>query len=281
MAEVRERKVGGGGEGEGAGFGWESMSPEVLALVFVRLPLKEMAGVVPCVCRSWREVIMGPHCWAEIDVEEWCRRVNDPCQITNLLNKLVARSAGSVRKLSAYRVDSDYTFASIASRSPCLQTLRLPLSAVRNAVVVKFADRFSKLTVLDISYCINVGPSGIEAIGRHCKSLLYFKRHMPPFPGPDRPDDREALAVASTMRQLKHLEMGYGRFGDAGLDAILLGCAALLYLDIRGCWNVEMKGDLEERCLVKTVFKDPDFEMYDTSSEEDDDEDDVAGSESD
>ena len=91
---------------------WEGMSPEVLALIFSRLSADELLRAVPFVCKSWREAVAGPYCWSEIEIEAWCRRVNRTDVIDFAVRKLVRRSGGTLRRLSAYRIgDSGFAYA--------------------------------------------------------------------------------------------------------------------------------------------------------------------------
>ncbi|XP_058097180.1 F-box protein FBW2-like [Magnolia sinica] len=250
---------------------WEGLSPEILALIFVRLPPDEMARRVPFVCRSWRETVAGPYCWTEIDIEKWCRRCNRSEIIDPAVRYLVRRSKGTVRFLSAYKL-GNRTFAFIASFGKCLKVLKIPMSQVIDKIVVEHAGSLSMLTVLDISYCVKITSKGLEALGKHCKSLIHLRRNMPPPEielGSKAVED-EAMAVANTMPGLLHLELGYGLFSDHGLDAILTKCKALCHLDIQGCWGVKMEGDLEERCERIMFFRSPwDDDEYDDASSSD------------
>lgn len=158
------------------------------------------------------------------------------------------------------------------------------MSEISDQAVKKYAECLPALRVLDISNCLKISSSGIEALGRHCKLLVQLKRNMPP---PDVPHgyntvpnvvNDEALAIANTMPVLEHLELAYGLFSDTGLGAILTGCPRLQTLDILGCWNVRLEGDIEERCCALESFREPWEPMYSdcssTGSDNDDDDED-------
>nr|DAD44257.1 TPA_asm: hypothetical protein HUJ06_002487 [Nelumbo nucifera] len=126
------------------------------------------------------------------------------------------------------------------------------MSDVTDKMVEKHAESLAMVTVLDISYCLKISSKGLEALGKHCKALTHLKRNMPP---PEweqlavevdaaKMDDGEAMIIADTMPKLRHLELGFGRFSDRGLDAIFTKCRALTHLDIQGCWSVKLEGDL-------------------------------------
>uniref|UniRef100_A0A5B7B6F1 Putative F-box protein FBW2-like n=1 Tax=Davidia involucrata TaxID=16924 RepID=A0A5B7B6F1_DAVIN len=152
------------------------------------------------------------------------------------------------------------------------------MSDVTDLMVEKHAESLVNVTVLDISYCLKITYKGLEAFGKHCKSLIHLKRNMPP-PAWETPtkvvaskiDDREAMIIAGKMMGLHHLELGFGHFGDYGLDAIFTKCKALTHLDIQGCWSVELEGDLEDKCERLVVFKSPWFDDYDNRCSSDND----------
>ncbi|XP_042507847.1 F-box protein FBW2-like [Macadamia integrifolia] len=241
---------------------WEGLDPEILALIFVRIPAEQLVGEVQLVCKSWREAIAGPYCWTNIDVEQWCRRCSNTDVSDCLVRRLVRRSRGTVRLLSAYKL-GDSGFSYVANCGRYLKVLKIPMSEVTDRIVEKHAESLSKVVFLDISYCLKITCKGLAALGMHCKSLVHLRRNMPPpelqWPAQvaSQVDDEEAMVIADTMPGLCELELGYGRFGDCGLDAILTKCQSLTHLDILGCWSVKLEGDLEEKCQSLAFFKSP------------------------
>ncbi|XP_008798492.1 F-box protein FBW2-like [Phoenix dactylifera] len=267
----------------------------------------EMSRTVPFVCRGWREAVLGPYCWAEIDLEQWCRRVNRSDVIDSAMRRLVRRSRGNLRRLSAYRLgNSAFSYVAISadkqysrftgmtqiikvttSIARFLNILQIPMSEVTDQMVEKHAESLSALTVLDISNCLKITSKGIESLGKHCKSLIQLRRNMPP---PDyewsqdgtvnaKVDESEALSVANTMPRLEYLELAYGRFSDCGLDAILTNCHYLHVLDIRGCWKVDINEGIERKCHLIQSFKSPWYDEYEPvcSDNGDDNDEDVDG----
>lgn len=83
---------------------WEELNPEILSLVFTRMAVDEMVRVVPFVCKPWMEVVAGPYCWSDVDVEEWCRRRNDSHAVDMVVKKVVRRSKFTIQRLSVYRM---------------------------------------------------------------------------------------------------------------------------------------------------------------------------------
>ncbi|CAN6248835.1 unnamed protein product [Urochloa humidicola] len=263
----------------------EAVSPEILALVLRgRVPADDVARGAERVCRAWRQAAASPDMWGDVDIEAWCRRVNCRARADAAVRRLVARAQGTLRRLSAYRV-GDASLACVAASGKLLNVLQIPMSEITDQTVEKHAECLPALKVLDISYCLNITSKGIEAIGQHCKLLVQLKRNMPP---PDPPQgnntaakvvEEEALAVANTMPVLEQLQLAYGLFSDLALNAILNKCPRLRTLNILGCWNVRLEGDIEDRCFALESFREPWEPEYSTdSSSEDDYEDNNADS---
>ncbi|KVH97380.1 F-box protein FBW2-like [Cynara cardunculus var. scolymus] len=227
---------------------WEDLNPEILALIFVRIPADEMVRKVPLVCKPWMEAVAGPYCWLEIDVADWCRRRNDSRVVDLAVGKLVRWSKCTFQRLSAYRLGNP-GFVIVANRGKCLTVLQMPMSDVTDDMVLKHITSLPNLKVLDISDCSKITVKGLEAFGNQCKSLVCLKRNM----STQRTcanliDDSEAKMIAKTMSNIQQLELCYGRFSNAGLSEIVNNCKSLTHLDIDGSLNVNLKveGDLEE-----------------------------------
>ncbi|KAK4490382.1 hypothetical protein RD792_001058 [Penstemon davidsonii] len=226
---------------------WDELLPDALGLIFKNLSLKEVLTVVPRVCKSWERAVNGPYCWQEIDIEEWSRD-SKPQSVEQMLQMLITRSCGSLRKLAVSGLTTDQTILFIANHAQSLQTLRLPRSEIKDAIIEKVAGKLSTLTYLDLSYCINIGAQALEAIGKHCKLITTLRRVMHPLEVIDKlSQNDEALAIATTMPKLKHLEIAYLLVDTSSVIKILENCKQLELLDVRGCWNV----NLDERFMKK------------------------------
>lgn len=219
---------------------WDELIPDALGLIFRNLSLHEVLMVVPRVCKSWRRVVMGPYCYQEINIEEWSRN-RKPEVIDRMLLLLISRSSGSLRKLCVSGLTSDQSIWFIANHAQSLQTLRLPRCEIHDSTMVDIAGKFSTITVLDLSYCINIGARALEAIGSHCKSLTKLRRIMHPLEVVAKlSQDDEALAIATSMPGLKHLEIAYLLVDTLSIIEIVKNCKQLEFLDIRGCWDVNL-----------------------------------------
>ncbi|KAG6386684.1 hypothetical protein SASPL_151854 [Salvia splendens] len=226
---------------------WDELIPDALGLIFKKLSLVELLTVVPRVCKSWGKAVSGPYCWQEIDIVEWSR-THETELVERMLQLLVSRSCGSLRKLSVSGVSSDQNIFFIVNHAQSLKTLHLPGSHMNNSVMERAAPKLSCLTSLDLSYCGNIGAQALEAAGKHCKSLTTLRRVMHPLEVIDKlSQDDEALAIAATMPKLKHLEIAYLLVETPSVVKIIENCKELELLDIRGCWQVKLDEKLVKR----------------------------------
>lgn len=219
---------------------WGELIPDALGLIFRNLSLQEMLTVVPRVCKSWGNVVIGPYCWQEIDIEEWSNR-SDPDHIDRMLRMLLVRSSGSLQKLCVSELQTDLIFSFVAEHAGSLKTLRLPRSNMSDAIVEQCAARLSTITFLDLSYCGKIGARSLEAVGKHCKLLTGLRRNMHPIniEGKVSQED-EAHAIAVAMPKIKQLEIAYLLIDTESVLEIICSCPELEFLDLRGCWNVKL-----------------------------------------
>ncbi|KAH7567733.1 hypothetical protein ACOSP7_010166 [Xanthoceras sorbifolium] len=227
-------------EGESDLRRWDELIPDALGLIFRNLSLQEILTVIPRVCKSWGKAVAGPYCWQEIDIEEWSNRCQ-PDHLDRMLQMLITRSSGSLRKLCVSSLHSGVMFSFIAENAGSLQTLRLTRSEMSDSIAEQIAGRLSAITFLDLSYCSKIGARALEAIGKHCKLLVGLCRNMHPLDTADKSSqDDEANAIVTTMPKLKRLEMAYNVISTESVLKILSSCSKLEFLDLRGCWNVKI-----------------------------------------
>ncbi|KAL5992519.1 hypothetical protein ACLOJK_013438 [Asimina triloba] len=221
---------------------WDDLLPDALELIFRKLSLQELLTVAPAVCKSWLRLVSGPHFWQEIDIEEWSRdNRSAPERVERLVRMLVSRSLGSFRKLCVVGISNESTFSFIADHAGSLQTLQVTRSNISDSVVEEIAGRLSNVTVLDISFCPKIGAVALEAIGNNCKSLVELRMLRDPMDDSGKMcQDDEAHAIATTMPRLKRLDMCYCLLTNKGVVEIISNLKVLEFLDIVGCWDVEI-----------------------------------------
>ncbi|XP_028776335.1 F-box protein FBW2-like [Neltuma alba] len=122
----------------------------------------------------------------------------------------------------------------------CLRTLVIPESKISDSIIEQIAGRLSLVTFLDVSYCMNMGAFGLELIGKNCKLLEKPHREMDQYDtGDEPPRDDEAMAIAFTMPNLKHLDIGGHSMTTEGVRKILGACSRLEYLRLWHCSKVK------------------------------------------
>ncbi|XVF57974.1 hypothetical protein PTKIN_Ptkin07bG0025700 [Pterospermum kingtungense] len=109
------------------------------------------------------------------------------------------------------------------------------------------ASKLLFLEDLEISYC-SITRDALETVGRCCPHLRSLKFNIPGCRHYIGSDD-EALAIAQSMPELRHLQLFGNKLTNDGLKSILDGCPHLESLDLRQCFNVSLQGDLEKRCV--------------------------------
>jgi len=179
--------------------GWDELFPDALALIFTKLSLRERLTVIPMVCKSWASAVNGPYCWQEIEITDWTS-IYEHRKNERMVQMLIARSSGSLRKLSISGLKTRKSFPFIAKNAGSLRDLRLPSKQLE-------------------VFCWNMHPTYTWG-----KPL----------------EDAKAFAIASTMSKLKRLEMVYHLITNEGVLKIISSCPKLECLDLRGCWGVKL-----------------------------------------
>lgn len=94
---------------------WDELFPDALGLIFRNLSLQEILVVIPRVCKSWRKTVLGPYCWQEIDIMDWSV-LRDPDSVNKMLQLLMSRSSGYLRKLCISCLPNDSSLSLIAEQ---------------------------------------------------------------------------------------------------------------------------------------------------------------------
>ncbi|KAE9603869.1 hypothetical protein Lal_00002127 [Lupinus albus] len=228
---------------------WDDLTYDILGMIFTNLSLKERLTVIPCVCKSWAEVITGPYCWQEIDIGDWSNCC-EPEKLDRMLEMLITRSSGSLKKLRVFEIQTERIFTFITENANSLEILRLMRCNLNDHIVEQICPRLGMISFLDVSYCNKIGAYALEIIGKNCKMLEGLRRSMHPIDTMGKPlQNDEAYAIASTMPNLKHLGITYNLMDTAGVLQIFLNCIELEILDVRGCWGVKL-----DKVMVKKSF---------------------------
>ncbi|CAH1443298.1 unnamed protein product [Lactuca virosa] len=234
---------------------WADLLPDALGLIFSNLSLQETLTIVPRVCKSWNQAVLGPYCWQNINILDWSYRSN-PDHIDHMLRLLVTRSGGALREITVSGILNDLTFSFLADHCRSLQTLQIPRCNISDTIVEQISTKLLAVTFMDLSYCRKISARALSAIGKSCKSLVGFRRNMHPIDIQERrPQAEEAVAIAATMSKLKHLEIAYNCVDTKNIVEIIEKCKELEFLDVRGCWDVKLDQDwLDKRAVMVKVL---------------------------
>lgn len=94
------------------------------------------------------------------------------------------------------------------------------------------------LEELELPYTRIFGK-GIEIAGRCCPHLKKFTLNQRRYGYSRNPRcDKQALAIAKSMPELRHLQLFGNRMTITGLKAIIDNCRHLEYLDLRQCYGL-------------------------------------------
>ncbi|KAL5545933.1 hypothetical protein UlMin_005620 [Ulmus minor] len=199
---------------------WDKLVPEILELVFRHCSLQEKLSVIPSVCKSWVRVVGSPYFWQHIDIMKWSTDDN------------VDKEA-RIRMLSMLLTRNNSSSGLLKTLSICCN-LKMPMSFIKDSIVIENASKLSNLRYLDVSYCHKIGAPALEAIGKQCKYLTGLRKAMMFRKDHGYYFDDEALAIAATMPKLKHLEIPRSWFTSMDpVFTIISCCTQLEFLDLK------------------------------------------------
>ncbi|KAJ4765660.1 RNI-like superfamily protein [Rhynchospora pubera] len=263
------------------GRSWAELPPEVILVIFLKLGALEVLRAAGSVCRSWRQVAKeDPELWRRIDMTNHGYG-SDAFVLMNPTRRAIDRSQGRLEEFSIEYLGDDQLLQYLCDRTRVLRRLCLiSCYQVSQEGIAETARRQPLLEELQITFG-SFEEGMTEMVGKECPQLKTFKFNntwysLPPLgPGDDEEefeDDEEALGIANTMHQLRHLQLIGNRVTNRGLKAILDGCPHLETLDIRRSRNVNMDVDMRAHCArLKTIrLPEDSLDDYDFEADTDD-----------
>ncbi|KAJ3688883.1 hypothetical protein LUZ61_018047 [Rhynchospora tenuis] len=195
----------------------------------------------------------------------------DPFLLIDPARIAIDRSGGHLEEFTAAYFADDNLLRYLCDRTSVLKKLSLIIRGQLSAeAIAETAKRQPLLKEIQITF----GPFSkklTEIVGTACPHLKSFilnntRYNMLPLDPENEEEisnDDEALGIATTMHQLRHLQLIGNRLTNEGLTAILDGCPHLETLDISRCFNVNIDDDMYARCArLKTFrFDYPDYEF--------------------
>ncbi|WMV40688.1 hypothetical protein MTR67_034073 [Solanum verrucosum] len=234
---------------------WVELPAEITMDILQRLGTIEIVESVQRVCSTWWKVCHDPAMWRVVYLKfqpdihrSRYRMLEKICRIA------VDRSQGQLLKISIENFGSEDLLNYIAERSSQLRHLRLVKCGNVAGSLTVAAKNFPLLEELHTHLTL-ITEEDIESVGRYCPLLKSFTLNASKCTTIEyslSPDDGQALAIAKSMPELRHLALILNPLTDVGLQAILDGCPHLVSLDLRRC-NIDLEGDLGTRCRQQIV----------------------------
>ncbi|KAM0023986.1 putative F-box domain, leucine-rich repeat domain superfamily, F-box-like domain superfamily [Helianthus debilis subsp. tardiflorus] len=205
------------------------------------------------VCTAWREICKDPAMWTVVSMVCFSGQSRTTCQ--EKCKHVVDRSQGQLVDLTMVNFCNDELLQYVAERSSQLRRLEIVCYFGQT-----LSEALKKLSLLEelILVKIKMSQKDIEALGCNCPLLKTLVLNEEAFGFSDDEEDVVAVAIGKNLLNLTHLELIGNSMTNVGLQAILDGCCHLESLDLRWCFNFDLKGDLRKRCLRQIrCFKAP------------------------
>ncbi|KAJ4876454.1 F-box protein SKIP19 [Raphanus sativus] len=239
---------------EDGGYGnWADLPSELTSSVLSRLNTVDILENAQKVCTSWRRLCKDPALWRKIDMRNFVVLLKiDIMNREVMCRNAVDRSLGGLLEIDIWNFGTDKLLNYIADRSSNLRILRLAMcdESVTDDGFTKALVKLPLLEELEVSYS-ELSAESLRVVGHSCPNLTTLKLNQRLELEHWFVNDRDALAIALTMPRLRHLQLVGNKLSNAGLTAILHLCPDLVHLDLRCCYNVQLFGDLETRCLER------------------------------
>ncbi|XP_074267301.1 putative F-box/LRR-repeat protein 9 [Silene latifolia] len=242
---------------------WSNLPFDVSLMIFMKLGSLEILESVQFVCKMWYILCKEPSIWRTIHI--YIRnqvRLNREIKYEKMLFNAIDRSDGRLTDLHIVGFGSNEICSYIASRiklttlllddrrSTQLKRLRFShyLNISDNALI-EALEKLSYLEELELNFCSFQNKKPIPIINA-CPSLTTFKfNKLANSIYTRKPCNEEALAIARSMPELRHLQLIENSITIVGLTAILDACPHLQSLEIRACFHLKPTKNLRKRLL--------------------------------
>ncbi|KAF5176183.1 F-box protein skip19 [Thalictrum thalictroides] len=257
------------------------LPPEVMLMIFMKLGAFDILYSIPLVCSTWRKITQDPQAFSVIDLRDTMSYFwkHDHNLYTKFVKNLVDKSCGELMKIYISDLGTNELLQYIVSNTNKLVSLRIVHCDIYDdGLLEAFTKKFPLLEELELRGCFDCTKQVIEAVGRSCPQLKYFRYNFDDFCPPIK-DEEFACALAKNMPQLRRLQL-YGNtvLTNNDLKVILKSCVHLDYLDLRRCRSININEVSLKKSLsrIKTVklphdftagWFDMDSEMEDAASE--------------
>ncbi|XP_010451732.1 PREDICTED: putative F-box/LRR-repeat protein 23 [Camelina sativa] len=229
---------------------WAELQPDLLSSILLRLDVVEILENAQKVCKPWRRVTKDPSMWRKIDMQNVGSRGFCVRDLEKMCSKAVDRSKGDLVEIKIGAFGTVELLNYIADRASNLRSFGLAMYyGMSKEGLVNAVGKLPRLEELEVS--IMWSRLDLKAIGHSCSRLKSLKLNCLCYWGSywrSNSDDVDALAIAESMTELRHLQLLWNGLSDIGLYANLDNCLNLEHLDLRRCFNIR---DLENRYSEK------------------------------
>ncbi|KAK9061247.1 hypothetical protein SSX86_018427 [Deinandra increscens subsp. villosa] len=236
---------------------WLDLPSEVTTNILSRIGIADILENAQLVCTAWHQICKDPVMYRVLNTNDLRR--SRFISLENMCKQVVDRSQGQLVDITFVHVRNEQLllYAAESSRSSQLRRFELvncvePRSFTWHALIT-----FPLLEELNL-YSVGISVYEIESLGRFCPLLKTFKmnkkvpRRWVPLttstPHNEWCLNAKAVAIAQNLPELRHLELIGNCMTNIGLEKILDNCHQLETLDLRSCFNTDIKGDLGEKC---------------------------------
>ncbi|KAK1409571.1 hypothetical protein QVD17_36098 [Tagetes erecta] len=232
---------------------WLDLPYDVTANILNRISMADILRKTQKVCTAWYKICKDLAMWRVINMNDlWC--YSAMLSITSMCKHAVDRSQGQLVDITLVYDDNANLLQYVADRSSQLRRLEL-VNDYFTSIWSKAVMKFPLLEELNL-YKIKVSKEDIETVGRYCPMLKTLKVNEKASCLPILKREESmmsyneiAIAIGQNLPELRHLEVIGNNMTNIGLQAILDNCHHLETLDLRGCFNIVLKGDLEKKCF--------------------------------
>ncbi|XP_076924891.1 putative F-box protein At4g05475 isoform X1 [Bidens hawaiensis] len=212
--------------------------------ILQRIDVFEILENAQKVCTAWRDICKDPAMWRVIYMDRFPYQSERVGRET--IKRVVDRSRGQLLDLTIVGICDHELLQYVVDR--CSRLRRLEIIVSYGEMFGSRSEALKKLSSLEelCFFGTYISQQDIEAAGHYCPLLKTLKLSSLPF---RCNSDEVALAIGKNLHQLTHLELIQNGMKNTGLEAILDGCCHLESLDLCGCWNIDITGELGKRCL--------------------------------
>ncbi|XP_022146630.1 F-box protein SKIP19-like [Momordica charantia] len=229
---------------------WLELPADITSMILLKLGAIEILSSAQSVCSLWRKICKDPLMWRVVDMHnmgEW----DMDYDLEQMCIQAVDRSCGELIDINIQYFGTNELLQYITQSSNQLRRLRIVrCHSITDTGLSEAVSKLPLLEHLEISLC-SFTEKTLETVGRCCRLLKSLKLDCQDCRRGMIDCDRDAIAIAENMPNLRYLQIFGSSLTDRGLQAILDGCPDLESLDLRQCFNLDLVGQLGVECAER------------------------------